>query len=265
MHGFEHRTGTGRRQYEASRHADTSSYTHDKQLAVSPVYESVPLTHLLLLSPWQVFEANMPFTLRFMIDTDINGCNWIVSALCRHTHMPSHSTNSRQELPRGTYGIRATRRTTVTCQLELDVVFSNIVSHEPTGKWMALAPIRVLSFDIECSGRAGHFPEVGWILGKRKWSGMSQSPPARFIALHRPRSLGRTRPDHSNRQHRASGRQSHRAKHFRAGLVPGACSECRTRANAHLRPSLNLSIIIAVICSHPCTHSHLHYTFTHKL
>ena len=82
--------------------------------------------------------------------------------------MSSHSINSRQELPRGSYAMRATRRTTVTCQLELDVVYSNIVSHEPTGKWMALAPIRVLSFDIECSGRAGHFPEVRRIYGKRK-------------------------------------------------------------------------------------------------
>ena len=56
----------------------------------------------------------------------------------------------------------------MTCQAEFDVVFDNIVSHEPVGKWMSLAPIRVLSFDIECSGRAGHFPEVsrqGWELG----------------------------------------------------------------------------------------------------
>ena len=28
------------------------------------------------------------------------------------------------------------------------------------GEWQAIAPLRILSFDIECAGRKGHFPEA---------------------------------------------------------------------------------------------------------
>ena len=45
------------------------------------------------------------------------------------------------------------------CQLEVDIVFANLISHEPVGEWMDVAPFRVLSFDIECMGRKGHFPD----------------------------------------------------------------------------------------------------------
>lgn len=47
------------------------------------------------------------------------------------------------------------------------------------GEWSRIAPLRVLSFDIECAGRKGHFPEAsqdpviqvgrgGGLEGKRK-------------------------------------------------------------------------------------------------
>jgi DNA polymerase delta subunit 1 len=42
----------------------------------------------------------------------------------------------------------------------MDIVYNNIVSHEPKGKWSKLAPFRILSFDIECMGRKGQFPEA---------------------------------------------------------------------------------------------------------
>lgn len=40
------------------------------------------------------------------------------------------------------------------------MVYSDVVSHAPVGAWSKLAPLRVLSFDIECQGRKGHFPEA---------------------------------------------------------------------------------------------------------
>eukprot|EP00940_MAST-03C_sp_MAST-3C-sp2_P000851 g851.t1 len=86
------------------------------------------------------YESNMPYVLRFMIDRDIVGCNWV-------------------ELPAGSYSVRASTKTS-HCQVEVDVVFDNIVSHAPKGKWMKQAPFRILSFDIECMGRRGHFPEA---------------------------------------------------------------------------------------------------------
>jgi len=36
---------------------------------------------------------------------------------------------------------------------------SSFISHEPEGEWLKIAPLRILSFDIECAGRKGVFPE----------------------------------------------------------------------------------------------------------
>uniref|UniRef100_A0A2K5RG53 DNA polymerase n=1 Tax=Cebus imitator TaxID=2715852 RepID=A0A2K5RG53_CEBIM len=74
-----------------------------------------------------------------MVDTDIVGCNWL-------------------ELPAGKYALRLKEKAT-QCQLEADVLWSDVVSHPPEGPWQRIAPLRVLSFDIECAGRKGIFPE----------------------------------------------------------------------------------------------------------
>lgn len=47
------------------------------------------------------------------------------------------------------------------CQLEVDVLWSDVVSHPPEGPWQRIAPLRVLSFDIECAGRKGLSPRPG--------------------------------------------------------------------------------------------------------
>uniref|UniRef100_A0A8C7BE62 DNA polymerase delta catalytic subunit n=1 Tax=Neovison vison TaxID=452646 RepID=A0A8C7BE62_NEOVI len=85
------------------------------------------------------YEANVDFEIRFMVDTDIVGCNWL-------------------ELPAGKYVLRSEGKATL-CQLEADVLWSDVVSHPPEGQWQRIAPLRVLSFDIECAGRKGIFPE----------------------------------------------------------------------------------------------------------
>ncbi|XP_052020143.1 DNA polymerase delta catalytic subunit isoform X2 [Apodemus sylvaticus] len=84
------------------------------------------------------YEANVDFEIRFMVDADIVGCNWL-------------------ELPAGKYVRRAEKAT--LCQLEVDVLWSDVISHQPEGQWQRIAPLRVLSFDIECAGRKGIFPE----------------------------------------------------------------------------------------------------------
>ncbi len=45
------------------------------------------------------------------------------------------------------------------CQLEVDVLCKDIISHPAEGEWIKIAPLRMLSFDIECAGRKGIFPE----------------------------------------------------------------------------------------------------------
>lgn len=46
------------------------------------------------------------------------------------------------------------------CQLEAEVSYHYLIAHEPVGDWAKIAPLRILSFDIECCGRKGIFPEA---------------------------------------------------------------------------------------------------------
>jgi DNA polymerase elongation subunit (family B) len=63
------------------------------------------------------------------------------------------------ELPAGQYSIRKANKTS-SCQLEVDVRWDKFISHPPEGKWSSMAPLRILSFDIECAGRKGTFPDA---------------------------------------------------------------------------------------------------------
>lgn len=47
-----------------------------------------------------------------------------------------------------------------TCQIEAEISYVDLISHEPKGEWSKMAPLRILSFDIECAGRKGIFPEA---------------------------------------------------------------------------------------------------------
>ncbi len=44
--------------------------------------------------------------------------------------------------------------------MEVDVCYNEIIVHKPEGEWNKIAPLRILSMDIECQGRKGHFPEA---------------------------------------------------------------------------------------------------------
>uniref|UniRef100_A0A668S683 DNA polymerase delta catalytic subunit n=1 Tax=Oreochromis aureus TaxID=47969 RepID=A0A668S683_OREAU len=101
-------------------------------------------------SNYQSYEANIDFEIRFMVDSDVVGCCWI-------------------ELPKGKYRVREEKSTDNTssqspskaslCQYEVDVGWTDLISHPAEGEWQRIAPLRVLSFDIECAGRKGIFPE----------------------------------------------------------------------------------------------------------
>ena len=45
-------------------------------------------------------------------------------------------------------------------QLEVDVSYDDVVARKSEGEWNKIAPLRILSVDIECQGRKGHFPEA---------------------------------------------------------------------------------------------------------
>ena len=45
-------------------------------------------------------------------------------------------------------------------QIEFDISWEDVLSYPAEGEWQKIAPLRVLSFDIECAGRKGIFPEA---------------------------------------------------------------------------------------------------------
>uniref|UniRef100_A0A673JJH1 DNA polymerase delta catalytic subunit n=1 Tax=Sinocyclocheilus rhinocerous TaxID=307959 RepID=A0A673JJH1_9TELE len=92
---------------------------------------------------YQAYEANIDFEIRFMVDSDVVGCCWI-------------------ELPKGKYRLREERSEGQTGSKypgKVDVAWNDLVSHPAEEEWQRIAPLRVLSFDIECAGRKGVFPE----------------------------------------------------------------------------------------------------------
>jgi DNA polymerase delta subunit 1 len=64
------------------------------------------------------------------------------------------------ELAAGKYSVRHGAQKISNCQIECCASYRDIISHTPEGEWAKIAPLRVLSFDIECAGRPGIFPEA---------------------------------------------------------------------------------------------------------
>ena len=88
----------------------------------------------------QTYDS-VDYVLRFMIDTGITGMSWV-------------------EVPPSKYHRIASRDQQSNCQIEASARYQDVVAHDNDGEWAKMAPLRVLSFDIECAGRKGIFPEA---------------------------------------------------------------------------------------------------------
>eukprot|EP00347_Sterkiella_histriomuscorum_P004321 403360889 len=86
------------------------------------------------------YESNLSYSLRFMIDHQIVGMQWI-------------------RIEAGKYRKRTGTKMS-SCQLEIDVEDPNDIIGLPfEGDYSAIGPIRILSFDIECGADKGRFPQ----------------------------------------------------------------------------------------------------------
>ncbi|KAI1503642.1 DNA polymerase delta catalytic subunit [Biscogniauxia marginata] len=83
---------------------------------------------------------NLQYVLRFMVDCEIPGMSWVEAPAKMYRLIPEGQRQS-------------------SCQIEAEVSYKDLISHEPKGEWSKMAPLRILSFDIECAGRKGIFPE----------------------------------------------------------------------------------------------------------
>ncbi|TIB12090.1 hypothetical protein E3P89_01776 [Wallemia ichthyophaga] len=88
----------------------------------------------------QTYESNISYDLRFMIDKKVVGMSWI-------------------ECPGGAYNLKQSASKVSKAQLEFDIHHKDIIAYPADGEWQKMAPLRILSFDIECAGRQGIFPE----------------------------------------------------------------------------------------------------------
>ncbi|KAL2152078.1 hypothetical protein VTH82DRAFT_5262 [Thermothelomyces myriococcoides] len=82
---------------------------------------------------------NIQYLLRFMVDCSIAGMAWV-------------------EAPAGKYSLVHDKQS--NCQIEAEMSYRDLIAHKPVGEWSKMAPLRILSFDIECAGRKGIFPEA---------------------------------------------------------------------------------------------------------
>jgi DNA polymerase delta subunit 1 len=64
------------------------------------------------------------------------------------------------EAPAGKYQLIPQNQRQSNCQIEAEINYNYLVAYEPEGEWSKMAPLRILSFDIECAGRKGIFPEA---------------------------------------------------------------------------------------------------------
>ncbi|ORZ39935.1 DNA polymerase delta catalytic subunit [Catenaria anguillulae PL171] len=105
--------------------------------------------HEHLVFPSLTYESNVAHLDRYMIDADIAGMSWLTLPKAKYTVRTSSS---------GAAGT-GPRRESTNVQIEVDVAYTDVVAHEAVGEWAAMAPLRILSFDIECAGRKGAFPD----------------------------------------------------------------------------------------------------------
>jgi DNA polymerase delta subunit 1 len=75
-----------------------------------------------------------------MVDMGVVGAGWVT-------------------VPAGSFATIPTSRYVSRCQLEAEAHWTAVSGPPPDGEWARIAPLRVLSFDIECKGRRGVFPE----------------------------------------------------------------------------------------------------------
>jgi DNA polymerase delta subunit 1 len=100
---------------------------------------------------------NIQYILRFMIDTKV--CIIGLSGE-EHADIEQISGMSWVEAPPTKYHMVPARDRQSNCQIEAHVHYLDLIAHQNDGEWAKIAPLRILSFDIECAGRKGIFPEA---------------------------------------------------------------------------------------------------------
>jgi DNA polymerase elongation subunit (family B) len=98
------------------------------------------------------YESNVLYTLRFMVDKGVVGGCWVTLPRGRYCLGPAGRVGAGA-VDASSPKSPASHSTATHCQIEAHIHARDLVAHAPEGEWARLAPLRVLSFDIECAGR----------------------------------------------------------------------------------------------------------------
>lgn len=119
---------------------------------------------IFFLQCYAPYEANIDFETRFMVDINMTGCCWIElppgKYLMRQRSQftsPSKSSPKKSRLVQIPDKFLSPATGQTRCQLELDIAWNDVAIYSTEGEWSKIAPIRILSFDIECASRKGKF------------------------------------------------------------------------------------------------------------
>lgn len=107
------------------------------------------------------YESNVPFVLRFMIDNNISGADWIELPATTYSIITNNNNNNNSNNGNNYYNSNIQEQIS-RCTIEVNIFYNHIISHECINQWSIIAPLRILSFDIECQGRKGHFPDANF-------------------------------------------------------------------------------------------------------
>ena len=116
----------------------------------------------------QVFEANIDFEIRFMVDTGIVGCNWIELPAGKYS-LRSQSHNLRNVTsgvcPNTGFTIAGSGEASgnrllpqTKCQIEIDVSFKDFVSHPVEGEWQKNCTSENIELQNQVCGEKGDVP-----------------------------------------------------------------------------------------------------------
>ena len=151
---------------------------HAYPVSTGILEQGVYIESLNMSRGFTTYESNVLFALRFMIDHEVVGGNWVELPAGMHTYQGPASSNKLSH-----------------CQMEAHIHCNKLISHKPegmlecpiekavhvdathvffcrihlvhcrhgmavnielrtlAGEWQRLAPFRILSVDIECAGR----------------------------------------------------------------------------------------------------------------
>ena len=113
-------------------------YDHSKMSKCRGLFEN-EYRYKQVSFPRQTYDSNLDYKLRFMIDKGLAGNSWLTVPAHKHSLTKRSSSVSN-------------------CTFELDVLEEEIIGHHPSDKaYSVIAPMRILSFDIEVENTVG-FP-----------------------------------------------------------------------------------------------------------